>query len=131
MTHKESERCSKHNDDVETVVGKQGSGPGSARKGDKREKMCGNENVGNITPFLSWCYPVATFQASQNDVVLVVSIVGRVVHANPPINEANIAILIAPVAGLLVMEVVVPRAANTTRRERLGGVVRGLARRGR
>ena len=38
MTHKESERCSKHNDDVETVVGKQGSGPGSARKGDKREK---------------------------------------------------------------------------------------------
>ena len=38
MTHKESERCSKHNDDVETVVGKQGSGPGSTRKGDKREK---------------------------------------------------------------------------------------------
>ena len=38
MTHKESERCSKHNDDVETVVGKQGSGPGSARKGDKKEK---------------------------------------------------------------------------------------------
>ena len=38
MTHKESKRCSKHNDDVETVVGKQGSGPGSVRKGDKREK---------------------------------------------------------------------------------------------
>ena len=93
--------------------------------------MCGNENVGNITPFLSWCYPVATFQASQNDVVLVVSVMGRVVHSNPPINKANIAILITPVAGLLVVEVVVPCAANTTRRERLGGVVRGLARRGR
>ena len=85
--------------------------------------MCGNENVGNITPFLSWCYPVATFQASQNDIVLVVPVVGRVVHTNPPINKANIAILVAPVARLLVVEVVVPRAANTACGERLGGVV--------
>ena len=95
----------------------------SARKGTKGKKMCGNENVGNITPFLSWCYPVATFQASQNDVILVVSVVGRAVHSNPPINEANIAIFIAPVVGLLVVEVVVPRAANTAPRERLRGVV--------
>ena len=92
--------------------------------------MCGNENVGNITPFLSWCYPVATFQASQNDVVLVISVMGKVIHANPLINEVNIAILVAPVARLLVVEVVVPRAANTACGERLGGVVRRLARRG-
>ena len=46
-------------------------------------------------------------------------------------QQGDIAILITPVAGLLVVEVVVPRAANTMRRERLGGVVRGLARRGR
>ena len=38
MTHKESEEFSKHNDDVEIVVERQGSGPASARKGDKREK---------------------------------------------------------------------------------------------
>ena len=100
-----------------------GQALGAREKGTKGKKMCGNENVGNITPFLSWCYPVATFQASQNDVVLVVSVVGRVVHSNPPINEANVAIFITPVAGLLVVEVVVPRAANTARGERLRGVV--------
>ena len=48
MTHKESERCSKHNDDVETIVGKTGVRPCEHEKrGQKRKKMCGNENVGN------------------------------------------------------------------------------------
>ena len=38
MTHKESERCSKHNDDVEIVVGKTGVRPWEREKRDKREK---------------------------------------------------------------------------------------------
>ena len=62
MTHKESEEFGKHNDDVEIVVGKAGVRPCEREKREQKgKKMCGNENVGNITPFLSWCYPVATF----------------------------------------------------------------------
>ena len=57
MTHKESERCSKHNDDVETVVGKQGSGPGSARKGNKRGKRCAGTRMVVTLPLF---YPGAT-----------------------------------------------------------------------
>ena len=38
MTHKESEEFSKHNDDVEIVVGKTGVRPCEREKRDKREK---------------------------------------------------------------------------------------------
>ena len=40
MTHKESEEFSKHNDDVEIVVGKTGVRPCEREKRDKREKRC-------------------------------------------------------------------------------------------
>ena len=62
MTHKESEEFSKYNDDVEIIVGKTGVRPCECEKREQKgKKMFGNEKVGNITPFLSWCYPVATF----------------------------------------------------------------------
>ena len=48
MTHKESEEFSKHNDDVEIVVGKTGVRPCEREKREQKgKKMCGNENVGN------------------------------------------------------------------------------------
>ena len=71
--------------------------------------------------------PCSNLLSLIDDIVLVVSIVGRVVHANPPIDKMNVAVFIAPVVRLLVMEVVIPHAADTICRVQLGQVVQGLS----
>ena len=69
MTHKESERCSKHNDDVETVVEKTGVWPCEReKKGTKGKKTRGNENVGNTLcriMLIGWHTDVAHLPASS------------------------------------------------------------------
>ena len=55
MTHKESEEFSKHNDDVEIVVGKTGVRPCECEKREQKgKKMCGNEKVGNTIRKVQW-----------------------------------------------------------------------------
>ena len=59
--------------------------------------------------------PCSDLLSLTDDIILVISVVGRVIHANPLIDKVNIAVLVVPVARLLVVKVVTPRAADTAR----------------
>ena len=63
--------------------------------------------------------PCSNLLSLTDDIVLIVSIVSGVIYTNPPIDEVNIAILVTPIVRLLIIEVVVPCAADTTHRVQL------------
>ena len=57
--------------------------------------------------------PCSDLLSLTDDIVLIVSVVGKVIHTNSLINKANLAIFVMPIVRLLVVEIVVPYATNT------------------